>query len=77
MGFRMRVARQTGRYGSNGLVWEWVGSEEFRGEGCGIPHLANNGRDMGHPAFVCREEDLECGVRCIDGGRLNRLSLYR
>ena len=28
------------------------GPRQLRGEGCGIPHLAKNERDVGHPASV-------------------------
>jgi hypothetical protein len=33
-------------------------------ESCGLPHLAKNERDMGHPGFL---EGMEFGVRWKDG----------
>jgi hypothetical protein len=33
---------------------------EFEGEGCGIPHLAKNERDVGHPAVVAGMEPKRC-----------------
>jgi hypothetical protein len=35
--------------------------EGFGGEACGIPPLAKNERDMGHPALVARiESEVVC-----------------
>src|ERR1700722_11349637 len=33
-------------------VWLSGTRHEFEGEACGIPHLAKNERDVGHPAVV-------------------------
>ena len=33
-------------------MWLSGTRHEFEGEACGIPHLAKNERDVGHPAVV-------------------------
>jgi hypothetical protein len=47
------VVGNPGDAGANvGHPWGVGDRGRLEGEGCGIPHLAKNERDVGHPAFV-------------------------
>jgi hypothetical protein len=40
-------------------------NRQSEGKSSGIPHLAKNERDMGHPSFVREREVDPCGTECV------------
>ena len=40
---------------------------KLEGEACGIPHLAKNERDMGHPCLVCQEKSWSLRFAKLQG----------
>jgi hypothetical protein len=46
------VVGNPGNAGAKGHPCGLVARERLEGEACGIPHLAKNERDVGHPAMV-------------------------
>jgi hypothetical protein len=51
-------------------MWSCWDRPRLEGQTCGIPHLAKNKRDVGHPAFVKRIEskggvEVEKIAKCL------------